>query len=236
MTESMGDRLREARKTAGFTSTEAAAKAVRVPSSTYRAHENGQNNFGPDEALRYGKVFGVDPNFLLFGTEPKFTDSAVTYSAFAGESAEKIPEIDLVAGMGGGGIAATGLSVANGVTIASELVRAQWEIPNWALQRMGVKARNVACFPCQGDSMEPTITDGDVVFVDTRHRVPSPPGIYALADEFGGVVVKRVEVISNPRDEEVMVRISSDNKHYRDKELGLSEITILGRYICRLAF
>lgn len=147
-----------------------------------------------------------------------------------------IAEIDLVAGMGGGGLAATEVSSLNGITFQSEVVRAHWGMPAWVLQKMNVRAQNVACFPCQGDSMSPTISDGDVIFVDTRHRVPSPPGIYAIADEFGGVVVKRLEVISKPRDEDVMVRVSSDNPHYRDKELLLNEISILGRYICRVAF
>lgn len=147
-----------------------------------------------------------------------------------------IAEIDLVAGMGGGGLAATEMSSTNGITFQSEVVRAHWSMPSWVLNKLNVRAHNVACFPCQGDSMSPTISDGDVIFIDTRHRVPSPPGIYAIADEFGGVVVKRLEVISKPRDEDVMVRVSSDNPHYRDKELLLNEISILGRYICRVAF
>lgn len=81
--------------------------------------------------------------------------------------------------------------------------------------------------------MSPTIQDGDVVFVDTRHKVPSPPGIYVLADEFGGVVTKRLEVTSRPSDETVTVRISSDNPNHNDRELTLDEIHIIGRYIGR---
>ncbi len=248
MEKTMGERLRAARKAAGFTSSESAAEALGMSKSTYRAHENGQNNYGPEEALRYGRKFKVPAYFLLTGDssqEPHFEDVELedvpkgkgVYQTYAdGNGGSKIPEIDLVAGLGGGGLPAMEVSARNGISFASEIVRAQWEMPSWVLQKMNVQARNIACFPCQGDSMAPTISDGDIVFLDTRHRVPSPPGIYALADEFGGVVVKRLEVISNPRDEFIMVRVSSDNPHYRDKELGLNEITILGRYICRVAF
>lgn len=168
------------------------------------------------------------------GVEPLRPSQGRTFAD--GNRGNKIAEIDLVAGMGGGGLAATEISSHKGISFHSEVVRAHWEMPQWVLQKLNVKANNVACFPCQGDSMSPTITDGDVIFIDTRHRVPSPPGIYAIADEFGGVVIKRLEVISKPRDEEVMVRVSSDNPHYRDKELLLNEISILGRYICRVAF
>lgn len=257
MIQTMGDRLRQARKAAGFTSAESAAKALGMSASTYRSHENGQNNFGPEEAIPYGRKFKVSPSYLLTGEtqisgadddnirisvpgymeHDSFPPESRSYADFSdGSSGEKIPEIDLVAGMGGGGLATTTVSERNGIAIASEMVRAQWELPPWVLQKMNVRAMNVACFPCQGDSMAPTISDGDVVFIDTRHRVPSPPGIYALADEFGGVVVKRVEVVSNPRDEQIKVRVSSDNPLYRDKELGLDEIAIIGRYICRVAF
>lgn len=254
MMETMGERLRRARRSAGYSSAMSAAKALGISASTYTAHENGQNNFGPEEALHYGKKFGVTAAFLLTGEavegEPSLEDQDETalparpdaangtmfdnYSS--GERGQKIPEIDVIAGMGGGGLAATEVSHKNGISFHSEVVRAEWELPSWVLQKMKVRASNVACFPAQGDSMAPTIADGDVIFIDTRHRVPSPPGIYALADEFGGVVVKRVEVISNPRDEQVRVRVSSDNTRYRDKELLLDEISILGRYICRVAF
>lgn len=144
-----------------------------------------------------------------------------------------VNEIDLVAGLGGGGLATIENDSRNGITFSKEVVRDYWRLPDWMLNRMNAKAQHIAAFPSQGDSMTPTINDGDVVFVDTRHRVPSPPGIYALADEFGGVVVKRLEVTSRPGDETVTVRVSSDNPHHRERELTLAEIHIIGRYIGR---
>lgn len=144
-----------------------------------------------------------------------------------------IPEIDIVAGLGGGGYVAIEVKSRNGITFAKEAVRDHWQLPDWMLSRMGVSPRNVAAFRTQGDSMAPTIDDGDVVFVDTRHRVPSPPGVYALADEFGGVVVKRLEITSKPSDDMVTVRVSSDNPLHRERELTIDEINIVGRYIGR---
>lgn len=144
-----------------------------------------------------------------------------------------IPEIDLIAGLGGGGISAVEVSASNGITFASEVVRDHWRLPDWMLNRMNVRASHVAAFPTRGDSMEPTIKDGDVVFVDTRHRVPSPPGVYALADEFGGVVVKRLEVTSRPGSDVTTVRVSSDNPRHLDRELNLDEIQIIGAYVGR---
>ncbi|MBH9982841.1 hypothetical protein H3S89_08550 [Bartonella sp. B10834G6] len=68
---------------------------------------------------------------------------------------------------------------------------------------------------------------------DISHRVPSPPGIYALADELGGVIIKRLEVVFRPGADEIEVEVISDNPHHKPHILNLSEITILGRYIDR---
>lgn len=144
-----------------------------------------------------------------------------------------IDEIDVYAGLGGGGAPILRNMMENGIVIASEAVRDHWRIPTYLLNRFNARPQQIKAFPAQGDSMHPTIHDGDVVFVDTRHRVPSPPGIYVLADEFGGVITKRLEVTSRPSDEQMMVRISSDNPNHLDRELLLEEIHIIGRYVGR---
>src|SRR5690606_21929639 len=148
-------------------------------------------------------------------------------------SKDYIDEVDVVSGLGGGGLSVVESRTINGYQFSAEAIRDHWMIPGYMLNRFNAQPRHIKAFPAQGDSMSPTIGDGDVVFVDTRHRVPSPPGIYVLADEFGGVVTKRLEVTSRPSDETVTVRISSDNPNHNDRELTLDEIHIIGRYIGR---
>lgn len=237
--ENMGDRLRAARLLARYSSASKAAEALGVSASTYRAHENGQNEFGPEEAEHYARKFNTTAAHLLTGVGKL---SVVT--SFDPEKAQDVPrrdrqrnenlddmiqEIDVTAGLGGGGLA---IIEANG-DFSAEVVRDFWRLPPWVLSRFNAQAGHIKAFPSQGDSMEPTIDDGDVVFVDTRHRVPSPPGVYALADEFGGVVIKRLEVVSRPREDPVVVRIISDNPRHGPKDLTLDEINILGRYVGR---
>jgi SOS-response transcriptional repressor LexA len=62
------DRLRESRLAAGFKSTLAAAERLGVSASTYRAHENGQNDFNDEQAQHYARTFRVSPAYLMFGT------------------------------------------------------------------------------------------------------------------------------------------------------------------------
>lgn len=63
----MNDRLRIARQEAGFPTATAALEKFRWKSSTYRAHENGQNNFDVHYAEIYAKAYGVSASYLLLG-------------------------------------------------------------------------------------------------------------------------------------------------------------------------
>ena len=63
----MNERLKEARKKAGYRTATAAIDAFGWSSSTYRAHENGQNGFKVDEAKLYGEAYRVSPSWLLLG-------------------------------------------------------------------------------------------------------------------------------------------------------------------------
>ncbi len=246
------ERLKEARIAAGFVSARAAAAALRVKPSTYAAHENGTRGLDLPTAIRYGKRFKKNAFWLLYGTEtpqtipteifdqpdeidPDETPTIGSETGRRGIPPNGIAEIDVTGGLGAGGltIVNSGVPGRAGMTFSAESVRDYWVFPAWLLARFDIRPDNATAFPVQGDSMEPTLRNGDVIFVDTRHRVPSPPGIYALSDEFGGVVVKRLEVISKPRDEEVIVRIMSDNPRHETRELPLSDIYIIGRYLGR---
>lgn len=231
----MANRIRQIRKQKDVT-LEDLSERTGISYTHLSRIESGKRGLSLENAIRVSKALGVEPVEVTdeFDHEQLTEAAAMPTSSRQMEQAEPgIPEIDLVAGLGGGGFAALEVSSRNGISFSREAIRDHWRLPEWVLNRMNVKTPHVAAFPAQGDSMQPTIDDGDVVFVDTRHRVPSPPGVYALADEFGGVVVKRLEVTSRPGDEVITVRISSDNPRHSPRELTLDEIQIVGRYIGR---
>ena len=66
----MNKRLVNARIAAGFATATDAITYCGWRSSTYRAHENGQNNFGLESAAEYAKAYGVSAAWLLLGDEP----------------------------------------------------------------------------------------------------------------------------------------------------------------------
>ena len=65
----MNNRLREARIAAGFATATDAIEYCGWRGSTYRAHENGQNNFNAEYATLYAKAYGVSAAWLLIGEE-----------------------------------------------------------------------------------------------------------------------------------------------------------------------
>lgn len=83
------ERLRQARVLAGYKSATKAAAAAGISESSYRAHENGQNAFTPEQAQQYAALFGCDPVWLLIGPYveeddgPAETVAAVTLSSSA---------------------------------------------------------------------------------------------------------------------------------------------------------
>jgi phage repressor protein C with HTH and peptisase S24 domain len=78
--------------------------------------------------------------------------------------------------------------------------------------------------------MEPTLKSGERVWVDTADIRPSADGLYAIRNQLGGVIVKRLHL--DPRLPRV--KIISDNPHHPASEVGLDEISIIGKVKCGL--
>lgn len=63
----VGDRLRQMRIKAGFTSARKAAQALGVKESTYASHENGQTEPGREEVQFYARRFKASFTYILTG-------------------------------------------------------------------------------------------------------------------------------------------------------------------------
>jgi transcriptional regulator with XRE-family HTH domain len=70
--ERIADRLRDARRNAGFASAEEFAEQVGVDPETYRAYEDGTRYMSPQLGYRMAQVLGVGWVDLLYG--PEYTD------------------------------------------------------------------------------------------------------------------------------------------------------------------
>lgn len=135
----------------------------------------------------------------------------------------QIALFDIRAGMGGGGL--LGVETDDDGEPYPDHVNGYFSLPG----AVAASIRNpdkVYALPVTGDSMEPTLSGGSFVFVDTAHNAPSPPDLYAV-DYGDGLMVKRLELV--PQSDQV--RIISDNERYSDYTLERDSVTVYGRVI-----
>lgn len=212
----------------------------------------GGVNIPRDAAVRAAPFLGVTAEYLLLGERRPLIDSFDPDDDAANTGDDRpdlapgimsdgrttiivpkggVVEIEVEPGLGGGGFATeTYVRTPDGNQFPADTVRGVWQLPDHVFTQMRSRSQNVRCFPVQGDSMLDTLDEGDFVFVDVSHRVPSPPGIYALDDGFGGVIVKRLEVVDE-EDGQAIVRVLSDNDRYAERRERADNLRIVGRYI-----
>lgn len=97
---------------------------------------------------------------------------------------------------------------------------------SWIKGNLKASPSQLRIMHVEGDSMEPTLRDGDTVLVDMTRCAPNPPGIFVLDDGMG-LVAKRLEHI--PNSDPPAVRVISDNRVYSPYERTAGEINIVGR-------
>lgn len=169
----------------------------------------------------------------LSETDLGANSTGYTRAAPSSARTQSLPEIDVRAGAGGGGVAIEGFAEdPAGNQYVVDNVKDHWGIPGAYLRHeLRTNPQSVYVAEIMGDSMEPTLRSGDRVLIDTAHKAPSPPGVYALWDGFG-VVVKRIEIV--PEADPAAIRVLSDNQRHTAYQRTLEEAHIIGRVVCRV--
>jgi phage repressor protein C with HTH and peptisase S24 domain len=110
-----------------------------------------------------------------------------------------------------------------------EEARATWLFPE-AVVRHEFRAApsDLHIVTIDGDSMEPLLSTGDRILIDSSQRVPVPPGIFVIWDGMG-IVAKRVEHVPNSEPPKVVIK--SINPEYQTYERDAEEVNIIGRVI-----
>lgn len=99
--------------------------------------------------------------------------------------------------------------------------------PGW-LKAMGLKADSLSLIRVEGDSMAPTLNDGDEIMVERRGLSPGPArdGIHVIRMD-GTLMVKRLARAPGGR-----LSVLSDNGAYRDwPDCDPAQVEIIGRVV-----
>lgn len=114
-----------------------------------------------------------------------------------------------------------------GIDNFKENIIGSWHMPLTEFRQISLSSspENVKLLKVKGDSMVPTLKDGDWVLVDTSRISPDSDGMFLLYLSTG-LAVKRIQGTTT---NDVIVK--SDNPKYDSFNKNLSEIRILGKII-----
>ncbi len=138
MSSEMSARLKYARRSAGYRTAREAIEKFGWKASTYRAHENGQNQFRADEAKLYAAAYEVSAGWLLTGEKCGVTE----------------------AGTSAGGVGATGRPLQ--IPILGKVAAGVWR--ELDLDAMAAREYEASSFP--QDSRFPVDAQFDVIVDD----------------------------------------------------------------------
>lgn len=242
-----GEAMRERARELGLSDAEVARRAGISP-RRYSNYVNEERQPDFDTLLAICEALKISPNQILNfrGTEADwaFADTSTSRAIrpttelpsitgpdqFAGRTVP-IQELDVRAGAGGTFATGSELVAQNGELLERVPAVNEWRLPPEVFRSVTASPPDaIKMITIVGNSMEPLFSPGQKVAVDTRDKVPSPPGVFALWDGLS-IVVKVVEYI--PFSEPPRVKITSKNHDYSPYERTLEEAYVQGRVIGR---
>lgn len=202
------ERLKIAREAAGYSSASKAAEAIGIKSSTYRAHENNQNNLNWDAARRYGRFFKVHPMWIMDGTgemgdedglEPREQDVARKEIRLAEDAPDtKVPpspDTPIPDEITDAGISVPLLhEMAKDVPVWGTAAGSQngafvinaGDAIDYVRRPPGlVGKKDIYGIYVEGDSMEPRFESGDLIFINP-HRPPKVSDYVVVVVQLNG--------------------------------------------------
>lgn len=215
--ESTGGRLKWARAQAGFATATDFAKRFGYNPTSYRAYENNQNGFAKI-AHELADRLGVSAKWLLKGGDLE-PDTAAPGGELHAQAKlmglSLIPELELGYSMGGGSIFSD--------------YRQSGVVPfnrDWLRGFMRGTFADLFVARGAGDSMTPTLLDGDIVLIDTsQKRIDQQDRIWAIS--YGDLgMIKRVRRMPGGT-----YRVMSDNPAVSAIEATDEEMCVVGRVV-----
>jgi phage repressor protein C with HTH and peptisase S24 domain len=162
------------------------------------------------------KFQGINPEWLLTGEGPMYKEEADQHwnQPKADDSSfDLIPMVEAELSAGGGAF------------VNSEDVKGLYAFRKEWVRRVATGPKDMVLMRVNGDSMYPTIHDGDTVMIDTCRKKVVELGIFALRYDHT-VMIKRLSFRPGGK-----IQIISDNLAYQAYEADMQDIHIIGQVI-----
>lgn len=219
------DRLKRARKNAGLTQKDVEKNIPNMKQSTYSELERGLSK-STSRIVELANLFKVSTEWLANGTGEMVGNLANEYLVVGDDGRASrdsndyvmIDQYDVAGSCGNG-------ALTGDVTIKGGLVfKRDW------INSIGANANDLATIYAQGDSMSPTIEDGQVLLIDKSAIQPQSTKIYIICID-GQLYIKR---LINMYDKWIMRSDNPDKSSYPDIEIKastMSTVDIQGRVV-----
>ena len=182
------------------------ASALNIPQATFATMKK-RNSIPYEEILEFCALKKISVNWLFFDQAVDMlkaeTDKFFQVRYFA----------DIRASAGGG---------AYGFDEDFETITLDEKIMH---NMVGMGNTELEAIHVDGESMEPTLQDGSIVFVDRSQTNINKDGIF-IASTTAGLFIKRIRQRADG-----MVELISDNKAYSPEVLAPDEVSIVGKVV-----
>lgn len=203
--QTFADRLKELK---GERSTNRFAQDLEIGGSLLRKYLAGTVP-GIDKAAQIAQVTGTDLEWLITGRR---SDKELTFDA----DLTLVERLDVEVSAGAGAL------------VESERSLDFMAFQTLWLRRRGIDPAAVRLLNIRGDSMEPTIRDGDIALVDTSIQDIIDNAIYVISVG-NRLLIKRVHILMSGA-----LRLISDNQIYPHEDVPANEaefVRISGRVV-----
>lgn len=178
------------------------AKMVGVTQPAIAKIVNGETR-SPKNIVEIANTLGVDVQWLKTGKgkAPDFANFSENQTAYENETTLRVEVLDIYASAGNGSF------VMGDLTSYTQAV--EFENAYFAQVFQRASAKGLSIINVEGDSMEPTIGNGDLLFVDTTKSAYQGDGVYVFS--YGeNLYVKRLQFAGDT------LLVISDNPLYKE--------------------
>ena len=217
--ESFAERLRHA---IGDEAVYPFGRRAGVSDTSLRSYLKGTSVPSIDKAVALAETASVRLHWLVMGEEPMREGESLSEDAHPErEDFVAIPLVDAEVSAGPG-LLAQEEAVKDVVAFDRQ----------WLRGKLGANPEDLSLVTVKGDSMAPTLMDGDTIFVD-RQVSELRDGIYVFQME-GDLLVKRLQKLPGS-----LVSVISDNPRFQTFQVDLNsgdrQFHLIGRYRGRIA-
>lgn len=198
-------------------------KLLGIPDRTISNYERGERKPSVEYLTLLAEKLNANPQWLILGTGEMFLDKQEEYilnglpKSISPYDFKYIPMCELKAAAGGGCIIDT-----------EEIIDYLAFKKDWLRKNITGSPNNIVIFIAKGDSMYPTIKDGDILLIDKDDKHIKQEGIYVIRIE-DSLIVKRIQKLPGNK-----VEVISDNTTYTKYVIDFEkdqDVDIIGKVV-----